>query len=642
MIKPENKPTMQKLLREINTAIEKSPQRADRTNLMALSNLLLSELVKYQAAFTPLRGDTWTLTKDKELESIVQICYKLSDMPTVGTILLKDMNDMKPRVDPSTREGVLNMIRKVGNYKRAAMTLVKLARRYRCIRQANALPVVLDSSALVRHAPTPRPSLSAMLDNLKAHHGTSWNTDKVVRQLSGYLGSESKCYKSQIDPLMRHPRVHAEMQLIWYLDQHKGPTPPRVIASNKDACYLCNAFIAFHGKYSIPRTHGRIYPGWRLPSSGLQDVKKGFALELERLTVAKIDRIIKKGIERMDHPLESTVPSAAVSGLSILTQQAEALPELAEDSDSDETVVPEHETETLCPQQQAEECLSSNQGSPTDQNGSEKEEEVALSHNKVESSADFRSSPEPTPSPMPSPTLSLKSLPNSLSGPSPLPGPLSRPLSFSKPLSSPRSVSGSLSSQQPQQPPADEYKDAGRCSTPKTQAFQSFENLSHSIVETDVDSNPSVGSQLIQIVSPETYETRLSSMSTPSSLSKKPCKENDVGDKNVWRQVEKGRREVVTLHNSLELFVEYTTGSSSKSQHLRFKARRLPEKEVAAALREGAAVYDLTSLGYEEVKVKSSGGIMMRVGDQVFLAHLDEFVAPMRRSRRVICSLLGR
>lgn len=629
MIKPEDRPTIQKLLGEINTAIEKSPQRPDRTNFMALSNQLLSELVKYQAAFTPPRGDTWTLTRDEELESIVQICYEFSDMPTVGTILLKDMNSMKPHVSPSTREAVLNMIRKVGNYKRAATTLVKLARRYECIRQANTLPVVLDSSALVQRTPTQRPSLPAMLDKLKAHHGTSWNTEKVVRELSGYFGSESKCYKSQIDPLMRYPRVHAEMQLIWYLDQHKGPTPPRVIASNKDACYLCNAFITFHGKYSIPRTHGRIYPGWRLPSSGLQDVKKGFTLELERLAVAKIDRIIKKGTERMSCPLESTVPSAAVSGLSILTQQAEALRETAEGSDSDETVVPEHGTVTLCPQgQPAEECLSLHQGSPTEQNGSEKGEEAVLSHNKVESSAEFRSSPKPASSPMPSLTLSPKSLPKSLSRPSSLPRLLSRPLSFSRPLSLSRPLSGPLSSQEPQQVPADEYKDAGRPSTPKAQVFQSSENLHHSTIETDADSNPSVGYRLSQIVSPETYQTHLSSMSTPVSLGKKPCKENEVGDNEAWRQVEKGRREVVTLPDSLELFVEYTTGSSSTSQHLRFKARRLSEEEAAAVLKEGAPVYDLTSLGYEEVKVKSSGGIMMRVGDQVFVAHLDEFVAP--------------
>lgn len=117
-------------------------------------------------------------------------------------------------------------------------------------------------------------------------------------------------------------------------------------------------------------------------------------------------------------------------------------------------------------------------------------------------------------------------------------------------------------------------------------------------------------------------------MSTPASLGKKPYEENEIGDKDAWRQVEKGRREVVTLPDSLELFVEYTTGTSSTSRNLRFKARRLSEEEAAAVLNEGAKVHDLTSLGYEEVKVKSSGGIMMRVGDQVFVAHLDEFVAP--------------
>ncbi|RSM15691.1 hypothetical protein CEP52_000641 [Fusarium oligoseptatum] len=575
MINPENKPTIQKLLREIHAAIEKLPRRTDLEGFLALSNQLLFKLAKYQAAFTPPIGGTWALTRDKELESIVQICYELSDMPTIGIILLKDVSCVKPRVAPNSCEAVLNMIRKVGNYKRAATTLVKLARRYECIRQVTTIAVVLDSSTLAHRTPTQRPSLAAMLDKLKAHHGTSWNTDKVTKELSGYLGSESKCYKSQIDPLMRHPRVHAEMQLIWYLNQHQGPTPPRVIASNKDACYLCNAFIAFHGKYSIPRTHGRIYPGWRLPSSGLQDVKKGFSLELERLAVAKINQILKKGFERIDCPLEST---------------AEALREMAEGSDSDETVVPEHGTETLDPQgQQVEECLSLHQGSPAAQDGSDTQEQTTPDYNEVERSTD--------------------------------PEPLARP--------SPGSLSRPLSSQEPQQVPEDEYDNADGNSTPKAQAFQPSENLHHPTVETDAGSNPSVASRSSQIVSPETYETRTSSTSTPASLGKKQCKENEVDVKDdAWRQVEKGRQGVVTLPNSLELFVEYTTGSSSKSQNLRFKARQLSEEEVETALNEGVPIHDLTSLGYEEVKVESSGGIMMRVDDQVFVAHLDEFVAP--------------
>ncbi|KAL2694185.1 hypothetical protein Neosp_000759 [[Neocosmospora] mangrovei] len=614
MINPENKPTFQKLLGEINSAIEKSPQRADRTNFIALSNQLMSELDKYQATFTPPIGGTWASTRDEDLESIVKVCYEFSEMPTVGTILLKDMNGMKPRVGPSTCEGVLNMIRKVGNYKRAATTLVKLARRYECIRQTNTLSVVLDSSTLAQHPPAQRPSLPAMLDKLKAHHGTSWNTARVVRDLSDYFGGESR-YKSQIDPLMRRPRVHAEMQLIWYLDRRKSPTPPRVIASNKDACYLCNAFIAFHGKYSIPRTHGRIYPGWRLPSSGLQDVKKGFTLELERLAVAKINRIIQEGTERINCPLESTVPSAAVSGLSILTQQAEALRETEGGSDSDETVVPQHGTEISCPQEQQQE-LPLYGRIPTVQNGSQREEEAAPSHNEVESSAEFRPPPKLTSSPIPSPELPVDSSPESLSGSSP------RPLSLSGPFSE------SLSTKELEQAPADEYKDAGRYSTPKAQDFQSSENPHHSTVETDTNSSPSVGSRLSKMVSPKTYETRLSSMSTPASLGKNPYKENEVGDEDAWRQVEKGRREVVTLPNSLELFVEYTTGPSSRSNHLRFKARRLSEDEAKAALKEGITVHDLTNLGYEEVKVKSSGGIMMRVDNQIFVAHLDEFVPP--------------
>ncbi|RSL72806.1 hypothetical protein CEP54_000798 [Fusarium duplospermum] len=582
MINPDDKGPFEEFLTKLREVVSNLSLSDSEMQFLELSQQLESKLAKYRSSFTHPSNDDWALTEDKELESVVQICYMLYEMRDISEPLFEKLKCIRP-LPRTTRQkmqqcdAVLIMIRKVGNYKRAAKDLVKLARRYEGIRKATISPVVLDSSAFVQRAPTKFPSFKDMLYKLQAHHGMSWNTNDVDTKVKT---------KSGIDRLMNEPRVHAEMQLIWHLDQYQGSTtpPPRVIASNKNACYLCNAFIKVHGKYSVPRTHGRLHPGWRLPSSGLQDVKERFSLELKQVAGDKVDLILKEGWKPPRCPPESSVSSAIVSGSSILTIE-EYMPD---SSDSDETIRPDHGTEIMDTQeQQVEECLSLRQGSPSAQDGSEEEEQTNPDYNEVERNTDSE--------------------------------PLSRP--------PPGSLSRPLSSQEPQQAPEDEDEDDDGHSTPKAQASQSTENLHHSTVETDADSNPSVASGLSQMVSPE---TRLSSMSTPASLGKKPCEEKEViGDKDdAWRQVEKGRHEVVSLPDSLELFVEYTTGSSSKSQNLRFKARRLPEEEVETALNEGATVHDLTSLGYEEVKVKSNGGIMMRVGDQVFVAHLDEFVAP--------------
>ncbi|KAM0434603.1 hypothetical protein ACHAPT_003701 [Fusarium lateritium] len=603
MIKLADKPSFEKSLTTINERMRKLPRSDSRVKFLELSGQLVSRLVEYRAAFTLRSSGTWALTPDEELESIIQTCYDISYMSNVGSMLKTDMEraneQVKPerRMNPNLWQGVLNMIRKVGNYKRAASTLVKLARRYECLRQASALEVTLEPSAFVQNSPARRPCLRAMLDRLKTHHGASWNSGQVAGRLSKYLGSESEHYQSKINKEMNDPRVHAEMQLIWYLDQHQCPNPPRVIASNKDACYLCNAFITFHGKYSIPRTHGRIYPGWRLPSSGLQDVKRAFSRELERLAVGKINSILKGGVERIDCPLESTVPSAAVSGISILTLQAEALQETVESSDSDETVVPENGINALDVQgQQTEEFVSLEEGNSTEQDGSDMKEEAPPSCDEVEGIAS-----------------SIKEL--------------------------------CLVS-------ADEHVSDEKSCTPKT---LSLEKLHDSGIGAETDSHSSVGSRLKQSTSlgasmagssdmkpceeseqggwRQVEKDRQDVVALSDSLElaalsdTKPCGDSEHDDQDGWRRAEKDRQEVVALSGSLELFVEYTTAPPSTSQRLRFKAWQLSDDEIAE-LKKDVQVHDLESLGEEAIHVeKSGGGILMRAGDQVFAVHLDEFVA---------------
>ncbi|KAB5551304.1 hypothetical protein GE09DRAFT_168699 [Coniochaeta sp. 2T2.1] len=59
-------------------------------------------------------------------------------------------------------------------------------------------------------------------------------------------------------------KIHAEIQIAAYYEINPADLPPRTICSNKDACYLCDEFIKLQGKYYIPRSHGKLYPGWRV------------------------------------------------------------------------------------------------------------------------------------------------------------------------------------------------------------------------------------------------------------------------------------------------------------------------------------------------------------------------------------------
>ena len=60
-------------------------------------------------------------------------------------------------------------------------------------------------------------------------------------------------------------KVHAEIQLLFFYELHPDRPPPRTICSSKSACYLCNLFFDLHGRFHVPRTHGRLYDQWCLP-----------------------------------------------------------------------------------------------------------------------------------------------------------------------------------------------------------------------------------------------------------------------------------------------------------------------------------------------------------------------------------------
>jgi hypothetical protein len=60
-------------------------------------------------------------------------------------------------------------------------------------------------------------------------------------------------------------KIHAEIQLLFYYEIHPDSPKPRVICSSKSACYLCNIFFHIHGRFHVPRTHGKVYDKWILP-----------------------------------------------------------------------------------------------------------------------------------------------------------------------------------------------------------------------------------------------------------------------------------------------------------------------------------------------------------------------------------------
>ncbi|KAF5703078.1 hypothetical protein FMUND_13192 [Fusarium mundagurra] len=188
------------------------------------------------------------------------------------------------------------------------------------------MPVRLDDTAFGKPpAETMVFKLEEHLKTLKREYNTNWDLDNFGQRLA----TNTIKFWEDFLRVTNEPKIHAEIQLMWHLERHPSSKPPRVIASNKDACFLCNAFISFHGKYMIPKTHGRIYPGWRLPSTGLDETRGLFVRELERVAVERLDVINQQGFEKNIDPLESTISLVAISATSLnRSETKDMLPEM--------------------------------------------------------------------------------------------------------------------------------------------------------------------------------------------------------------------------------------------------------------------------------------------------------------------------
>ncbi|KAF1847190.1 uncharacterized protein K460DRAFT_277727 [Cucurbitaria berberidis CBS 394.84] len=119
--------------------------------------------------------------------------------------------------------------------------------------------------------------------------------------LQSKFGNRLKRKRAEIEFCIRShaqtsKRVHAEIQLLFYYEASSATSlRPRIICSNKHACFLCNLFIRAHGKFHIRSCHGRLYPSWRIPL--LKEVQLSEQSEIW----------MQQSLDRLNHLLEEKI-----------------------------------------------------------------------------------------------------------------------------------------------------------------------------------------------------------------------------------------------------------------------------------------------------------------------------------------------
>lgn len=183
-------------------------------------------------------------------------------------------------MNPQSRKSLLNIIRKVARYREAARFLHRVSKKHPALRHMTT--VIIDPpQASFGNTPT-NTVISTLQATLSQIGGTSYNLEYLCKLLSIDPEKASNQFIEQTQKTLHRAKIHAEIQLIFHIEQSSAKYPPRVISSSKDACFLCNTFIAMHGKLHMPRCHGKLYPGWRLPSTPLFTVLQGhFNVQLQ-------------------------------------------------------------------------------------------------------------------------------------------------------------------------------------------------------------------------------------------------------------------------------------------------------------------------------------------------------------------------
>ncbi|KAH7418700.1 hypothetical protein BKA64DRAFT_206828 [Cadophora sp. MPI-SDFR-AT-0126] len=171
-------------------------------------------------------------------------------------------------MDPASRKNLLNIISKVARYREAARFLYRTAKKIPLARQMKIVLVNLPQDAFQK-IPINQysPSFPSTLSRISTSYGQQWDVGQVCRLLRVGEVEANEQFAQHTRKTLKDGKIHAEMQLLFYCELEASSLPPRVFCSSKDACFLCNTFIRMYGKIHTPRCHGRLYPGWRLPSS---------------------------------------------------------------------------------------------------------------------------------------------------------------------------------------------------------------------------------------------------------------------------------------------------------------------------------------------------------------------------------------
>ena len=230
---------------------------------------------------------------------------------------LKSALESSSKLESGVKEFLPEAVEKVGRYYSISYELV-------CAAQNKEYSIF--NSIMIETSPIRRPSQPSNVDRsihpltalqnvfrprTAVESGTlKQSLESILRKPVQAISNE---FRSIITDYYKFVKVHAEIQLLFFYEQNPGRLQPRVICSSKSACYLCDLFFKLHGRFYVPRTHGRLYQQWTLPDWRIivpEMRRRDFNVLLTRFSDVlrvRIRAALESGPVRVNHPDESVL-----------------------------------------------------------------------------------------------------------------------------------------------------------------------------------------------------------------------------------------------------------------------------------------------------------------------------------------------
>jgi len=197
--------------------------------------------------------------------TVVEVAQAIYEFDKAVRLELVVENLSDHEMAPEAKKGLVNHIQKLARYRQASNYLWKMVQEKRIFRSVTVHAISPPIAWFtLQHGTAKSPSLKNCLARVQ-------NADNRVSlgAASEKLGvskvTAQKTFETATRRVWEEAKIHAEIQVVAFLEQSPPSRRPRIICSTKDACYLCNAFMRLHGNYLVPKSHGMFYPGWRLP-----------------------------------------------------------------------------------------------------------------------------------------------------------------------------------------------------------------------------------------------------------------------------------------------------------------------------------------------------------------------------------------